>query len=121
MKTEEILNLDCNKEENKNKINKMLWKIKVVKNLTKHGVGLYHTLNCEQLEQVLHGICIRYNFMIQNISPYYEDNKFKFYLVSLKHGSEWIGNVYAVSMWEVLAKSIIKIYSEIMKERKQQQ
>ena len=31
--------------------------------------------------------------------------------------NEWCGTVYGKTMWELLAKSLIKIYSEIKKEK----
>lgn len=84
-----------------------------------------HELKVETLEEIFHGICIRYGYKHQGIQEYYEIEckeydkhvKFIFYHVSLIHIDEtekkWIGNVYGKSLWEVMAKMIIKIYGHI--------
>lgn len=119
MRTEDILNLDCRKTENRETLEKYLLKVKPVKKLyDKEG-----ELTTELLEMAMHGITLHYDFSIaaQGIRPYYEDGKFIYYVVDMLRGKKertWCGCVYGVTMWEVVAKIIIKIYSEIMKERK---
>lgn len=119
MKTEDILNIDCRKEEGKHKVNSFLWKIKPI---TKLNIPKGCIIEVEDLEKVLHGICDRYGYEPQWYQPYRENGKFKFWMTGmLKTGNgtrEWIGNVYGVTLWEITAKCIIKIYGEILKERK---
>lgn len=120
MTIEEILNLDCKKEENKMKVNKLLWKVKPVKRiLEQNNYTVTQYAPIELLEYCLHGICERYNYELQQIWTYKENNKFSFYHVGIIHVIEirdWIGNVYGVTMWEIMAKSIIKIYGHILRE-----
>lgn len=121
MKTEDILNIDCRKEENKNVLNKFLWKVKpVVKILEKNNYTKTEIAPIELLEQCLHGIMQHYSYCMQGIETYSESGKFEFYTVSIlkiRETREWIGNVYGKTLWEVVAKTIIKIYADILKER----
>lgn len=126
MKTDEILNLDCTKQKNKEKINKILWKIKpVARILEKNGYMKTEQAPLELLEQALHGIMLHYGYRTQGINPYYEEgedkeNRFIFYSVSLlkiRETRDWIGNVYGKTMWETVAKIIIKVYADLKKEK----
>lgn len=125
MKTDEILNLDCTKEGNIKQINRFLWKVKPVeKLLEKNNYTKTEQAPLELLEQAMHGIMLRYGYRAQGINSYYEgegkENEFVFYNVSLlkiRDTREWIGNVYGKTMWEVVAKIIIKIYADLMKEK----
>lgn len=119
MKTFEILNLDCGIEKNKTKVNKFLFKVKpIAKEMEKAGkTGI---VPIEILEKVLHGISLKYDYRHQGIMSYYEKNEFVFYTISItkkRKTVDWIGNEYGKTMWELLAKTIIKIYADIMKER----
>lgn len=129
MKTEDILNLDCNEGNNLEQINKFLWKVKpVARILEKNHYTKTEQAPLELLEQVLHGIMLRYGYRTQGINTYYEEgedkeNKFVFYTVSLlkiRDTSEWIGNVYGKTLWETVAKIIIKIYADLKKEKEEQ-
>lgn len=118
MKTDDVLNLDCTNEENKKKLNKFLYNVKPI--AKQMGSDKTKQVSIKVLEQALHGICIKYKYSLQHIMPYYEENKFKFYIASVMNVKEtraWIGNVYGITIWEVLAKTIIKVYSEILKEK----
>ena len=129
MKTEDILNLDCTKGNNLEQINKFLWKVKPVARILEKN---YHTKTeqapLELLEQALHGIMLRYGYRTQGINTYYEEgedkeNKFVFYTVSLlkiRDTWEWIGNVYGKTLWETVAKIIIKVYADLKKEKAEQ-
>lgn len=122
MTTEQILLLDCTKDGNIEKINKFLWKIKpVVKILEKNNYTRTEKAPIELLEQVLHGICGRYPYRLQQIWTYTEDNAFHFYHMGIMYTIDtytWIGDVKGKTLWELVAKAIIKIYSHIMEERK---
>ena len=72
---------------------------------------------------------LRYGYRTQGINTYYEEgedkeNKFVFYTVSLlkirETTREWIGNVYGKTMWETVAKIIIKVYADLKKEKAEQ-
>lgn len=124
MKTEDILNIDCREQEGRDTLNRFLWKIKPV---TKLGVPKGCILSIEDLEKVLHGISIRYGYTIQGIQPYYEDNqRFVFFscgVMKLQENTKrrlgtWIGTVYGITLWEAMAKIIVKIYGDIMERRK---
>lgn len=124
MKTEDILNLDCKKEGNRELINKFLWKVKpCAKILEKNHYTRTEIATIELLEQVLHGLCERYPYKLQQIYTYSEGKKFKFYHMGVIHVTdiyEWIGDVNGVTLWEVVAKAIIKIYADLKKEKTEQ-
>lgn len=126
MKTEDILNLDCTKGNNLEQINKFLWKVKpVARILEKNHYTKTEQAPLELLEQALHGIMLRYGYRTQGINTYYEtgedkESRFVFYSVSMlkiRETSEWIGNVYGKTMWEIVAKIIIKVYADLKKEK----
>lgn len=124
MKTEDILNLDCKKEGNRELINKFLWKVKpCAKILEKNHYTITEIAPIELLEQVLHGLCERYPYKLQQIWTYSEEKKFKFYHMGVIHVTdtyEWFGDVNGVTLWEVVAKAIIKIYADLKKEKTEQ-
>lgn len=116
--------LDCKKEGNRELINKFLWKVKpCAKMLEKNHYTRAEIAPIELLEQVLHGLCERYPYKLQQIWTYSEEKKFKFYHMGVIHVTdtyEWIGDVNGVTLWEVVAKAIIKIYADLKKEKKEQ-
>ena len=130
MKTSELLNLDCRKDKNNiNILTKFLWKVKpVARILEKNNCTKTEQAPLELLEQALHGIMLRYGYRTQGINTYYEEgedkeNKFVFYTVSLlkiRDTREWIGNVYGKTLWETVAKIIIKVYADLKKEKAEQ-
>lgn len=123
MKTEQILNIDCRKEEGKKKINKYLMKIPEVKQrvlCSDKNVSLY------VLDDVFKFFCINFNYGTQGIKPYIENGKFVFYSSCVMKryvnencfGNKWINTVYGLDMWEVFAKMIILIYSDMKRKNK---
>ena len=129
MKTEDILNLDCTDGNNLEQINKFLWKVKpVARILEKNHYTKTEQSPLELLEQALHGIMLRYGYRIQGINTYYETEEgkeieFVFYTASLlkiRDTREWIGNVYGKTLWETVAKTIIKVYADLKKEKEEQ-
>lgn len=122
MKTDDILALDCSKKENKELINKFLWKVKpVARILEKNHYTKAEQAPIELLEQALHGICERYSYKLQHIWTYTDDMKFKFYHMGIIHvvdTYDWKGDVDGKTLWEIVAKAIIKIYAEIKKKEK---
>ena len=125
MKTEEILNLDCTKNENVEKLNKVLWKVKpIAKLLQKNNYTKSDIIPLELLEQAMHGIMLRYNYRTQGIQTYYEEKDgkqtFVFYdvrVLKVRDTRDWIGTVYGKTLWECTAKTIIKVYGDIRKEQ----
>jgi hypothetical protein len=131
MKTEELLNLDCTKEENIKKLNRFLYKIKPLEKVaTKHGYNTEQNkmLGMEVLEEVLHGLCLHYGYMHQGICVYYEhetdesgknkNKRFVFYRTSvITPDRQWAGEVYGKTLWEIMAKIIVKIYVDIKSKK----
>lgn len=111
MKTEQILLLDCRKEGNKEKLNKCLQK--VIKQ-NKEG-----TIPIEVLEKTIHDLCLEHHYRLQQIWIHIdnEDKRFMFYTLGVvrEEGNErkWLGDITAVTLWETIAKAIIKIYADI--------
>lgn len=121
MKVSEVLDIRCDNKENKKAVNSFLWKIKPMKNICiKNNYTETQIVPVELLEKCLHGLLTHYNYRTQGIGTYYEDNKFIYFSVSVirKKDNQWIGYVYGLSLWEVVAKTIIKVYADIMQERK---
>lgn len=117
MKTDDVLNLDCTKDENKKKLNRFLYNIKpIVKQM---GEDKTKQIPLSVLEKTLHNISIKYGYRNQGVNDYYEKQEFKFYTVSIvkKADNSWIGNIYGKTLWETVAKQIIKIYADVLKER----
>ena len=102
-------------------INKLMWKIKPVeRELEREGIEKNQKAPLEILEKCLHGICIHYHYKAQYINPYYEADKFVFYSCSMLNTEDdktpkWIGNIYAKTYWELVAKQLIKLYGDIRK------
>lgn len=122
MTTEQLLLLNCSKKENEQKINKAMWKIKpVAKILEKNGCSKDEKAPIELLEQALHGLCEHYPYRLQQIWTYCEDKQFKFYHLGIMHVTdtyEWLGDINGRTLWEVVAKAIIKIYVHIKELKK---
>ena len=127
IKTDDLLNLDCTKQDNLNCLCKFLNHIKPFKRLQdKNHYGVYDTKFLEQIEKVIHGICIKYGYRTQGIVTHYLENditgklEFAFYQVSvLDKDRQWLGNVNAKTLLEAEAKTLIKIYADIKKKEKE--
>lgn len=109
MKTNEILDLDYRIDENKQIITKVLKKIP--------PLAKYDEIPLEALEKAISSITKKYAIMIQYICPTYEKGNDSIYCVSLKLicPYEWLGNVYGCCLYEAMAKTAIKMYSEVRK------
>lgn len=121
MKTEDILNLDCRKEENRIKLNSFLYKVKPIqRRMEKLGKGRRAEVPMEVLEEVMQGLCLRYGYRIQHIIPSFDTDRFIFYNSSITKRRDtvlWVGNAYGCTMHETIAKIIVKIYADIRKEQ----
>lgn len=116
MKTEDILQLDCRKEENKKIIQKVLRKIKPLSKCSDE-----EEIPFEMLEKVLRIIDKKYGFHIflmfpdmlssndgiiwrAEVSPPQSDK--------VKHNK----NIYGITFYELIAKVVIYEYSEVKKK-----
>ena len=121
MKTEDILNLDCRKEENRMKLNSFLYKVKPIqRRMEKLGKGRGVEVPMEVLEEVMQGLCLRYGYRIQHIIPSFDTDRFIFYNSSITKRRDTVlrvGNAYGCTMHETIAKIIVKIYADIRKEQ----
>ena len=109
MKTEDILNLDYRVEENRELLTKVLRKIP--------PLAEYDEIPLEALEKVIGSISRKYAIMIQYICPTYVKGNEPIYCVSLKiiYPYRWLGNVYGCCLYEVMAKTAIRMYAEVRK------
>ena len=110
MKTEQILNLDFRKEENKEIIQKVLRKIKP---LSKCSVE--EDIPLEKIEKVVKVLSNKYEITPQWVNMSYRSNECNVYSVGVKTTTDhsWLGNVYGMCLYELFAKLAIKMYSEI--------
>ena len=110
MKTEDILNLDYRKEENQEAIQRVLRKIKPLSKFSDD-----ENIPFEKLEKLIGLYQNKYAIKIQYIIPNYEGSII--YSASLLRSDnfKWIGNVYGMCMYELFAKIVIKMYTEIKK------
>lgn len=112
MKTEEILNLDCRKEEHEVFLYKFLKKIPYVKS----EMDLQKT---RVLEEIIYDMCVWEGYRLQSIETIYSTESFR-YVAGIKdiNGNRWVGNTYGITLWELLAKGIIKIYADMREKEK---
>lgn len=120
MKTEDILNIDAEKEEGKKTLNKFLWKIKPVKvKALKQNVSKSVYMPLELIETAIHGLCSHYGYRTQGIGSYFDSDVFQFYTTCvMDEKRQWLGNVYGKTLWEIEAKTLIKIYGLILEQKK---
>lgn len=121
MNAKQILDIDCRIEENKKELNRFLWKIKPTRKLfEKNNYTKTQLIPLELLEQLIHGICKRYGYSQQGVKEYWENEEFIYYNCSVLNSKrEWVGYVYGKTLWELEAKLLVKVYAEIMKEKKE--
>lgn len=125
MKTDEILNLDCTKSCNMTKLNRFLYKIPaVLKHAEKKSEEEFPLIDFKVLEECFNKYHADMGYSQQGIKHYYEDGVFIYYHLSLTKRVEnlvkWKGNVYGKTLWELFAKTLIKIYDDIIKEERGQ-
>lgn len=113
MKTEDILNLDCRKEENKKIIQKVLRKIKP---LSKYSDECEIPL--EVIEKLLAAMCKKYCINIKEITAnVLANDKQIIWKATIINENEFalLNYVYGISIYEVLSKSTIYIYTKVKK------
>lgn len=111
MKTEDILSLDCRKEENKRIIQKALRKLKPFKRYEDDDDDIPQ----EKVEKFMEVLQRKYEVQIQYIMPAVVPNEIMWWTLSIKRtdNHSWLGSVYGHDMYETLCKAIIKMVSEI--------
>lgn len=109
MKIREILDLDCRVEENKQYLLKALKKIP--------PLAKYDEIPLEAIEKAIGTMTRKYTIMIQYICPSYINNNDSIYCVSLKliDPYQWLENVYGCNLYEVMAKTALRMYAEVKK------
>lgn len=120
MKTDDILNIDAEREEGKRTLNKFLWKIKPLKTKAmKQGIPpKAEYLPLELIETAIHGLCSHYGYRTQGIGSYFNSDVFQFYTTCvMDEKRQWVGNVYGKTLWEIEAKTLIKIYGLILEQK----
>lgn len=110
MKTEQILNLDCRKEENKEIIQKVLRKIKP---LSKYSDEI--DVPIETIEKLVRVLVQKYEITPQWMTMSYFEPILGLYSIGVKTTTDhkWLGTVYGMCLYEVFAKLAIKMYSEV--------
>ena len=113
MRTEDVLNLDYRKEENKQIIQRVLRQIKP---LSKYSD------ECEipfaALEKAITVMCKKYCMSIKDYVPdVLSNNEYTIWRAIIIKDSnlQLIGKVYGVSLYEVFAKVAIRLYAEVKK------
>lgn len=107
MKTEDILNLDYRDEKSKEIIQKALKKIKPLSKFEKD-------VPLEMIEKLVGKLTRKYNVQMQYIIPVCMEDGRDIFSGSLKKADksgEWLGNVYGYGLYELMAKTAIKMYA----------
>lgn len=110
MTTEQILNLNYTKEENQEKIQKVLRKIKPLSKYSDEEL-----IPIEAIEKLIKVMCQKYEIAPQWMNMSFNDSNNTLYSIGVKTTTkhEWLGNVYGMCLYEVFSKLAIKIYAEV--------
>lgn len=117
MSTKQVLNLDCRKEENQKIIQKVLRQIKP---LSKYSDE--ENIPFSAIEKAITVMCKKYCMRIGELTPDVLANDkhiiWKAKLINETNSKiidNVIDNVYGISLYEVFAKSAIRLYAEVKK------
>lgn len=122
---EELLHIDCRKEENEEKLQEYLLSMPQVKKAFEKEFRKYEIFEIplDILERYLHQLSIRKGYQVINIQPFYGNNhdEFIFYTSSAKRTKDnmWIGSSYGLDLYETIAKLIVLINKDIKYPRKE--
>lgn len=110
MKTQEILKLDCRKEEDKGVLKKALCNIKP---LMKYAE--YDEVPLEKIEKLIDVLTRKYEIKIGRIDMVAIQDEVTWYQVVVMRTDnlEHVGNCYGLTIYETLAKVAIKMYSDV--------
>jgi len=107
------MNLDCRKEENKEIIQKVLRQIKP---LSKYSDEC--DIPFEAIEKAITVMCKKYMMRLNDLSPDVWSNKdhtiWRAWLIN-DTNLKTIDMVFGITLYEVLAKTAIKLYAEVKK------
>lgn len=113
MTTNQIINLDCREEENKEIIQKVLRQIKPLSRYSDEC-----DIPFEALEKAITVMCKKYCMRIRDFVPDVWANKnhtiWRATLVN-ETNLKTIDMVYGITLYEVFAKSAIRLYAEVKK------
>lgn len=115
MTTSEIINLDFRKKENQEIIQRVLRKIKPLAKCSEEEI-----VPLEMLEKVVHNICLKYKVHVDEISPnIHANDEETIWCVTLKNEIDFeeVSIVFGISIYELFAKMVIKLYSWIRGDR----
>ena len=113
MKTEQIMNLDCRKEENKEIIQKVLRKIKP---LSKYSVD--KCIPISALEKAITVMTKKYNMHIREFVLDIQSNeKSGIWRVVIINDNDLstLEVIYGITLYEAFAKATIRLYAEVKK------
>lgn len=108
MTTEQILALDMRVDGNREKLQKVLSKIK--------PFAKYEKVPLEMIEKLIGKMCRKYNVRVQYMFITRNDDC-DYYTLSVKRDDthEWIGSVYGITLYEVFAKLAVMLYALVKK------
>ena len=113
MKTEDIINLDCRKEENKEIIQKVLRKIKP---LSRYPDGC--DIPFEAIEKAITVMCKKYCLRVKELVPDVWSNKnctiWRAVIIN-DINLETVELIYGITIYEVFSKCAIRLYAEVRK------
>lgn len=113
MTVEEILAIDCRSEENKEKLQKALQKIKPFAQYAEEG----KKVPLEKIEKLIDKMCRKYYLVTQYMMFARIKDNVSWYNLSCKKDDtgEWLGTVYGATLYETFAKVAILLYSAVRK------
>lgn len=110
--TDDLLNLDTRREENKNKIQKVLLSIKPLSKFKE-----LNEVPQFALEKVIHSMCSKYDIWVRCISqdPWshesYDIWRAELIVNDVDRSTSQYKKIYGISIYDVLSKVVIYIYS----------
>lgn len=118
MTIKEIINLDCREEENKELIQRALRKIKPLSNYSED-----EEIPSEKIEKLIWKMSLKYKMRIRSImTDIWSNDKsiiWNVYIVNEEDLSDFHVCIYGITMYEVLAKVALFMYSK-RKERREE-
>lgn len=113
MTTKQIINLDCREKENQKIIQKVLRQIKPLSRYSDE-----HDIPFNAIEKAITIMCKKYCMRIRDFTPdVWANNEHTIWRATLINETnlKTIDMVYGVSLYEVFAKSAIRLYAEVKK------
>lgn len=113
MRTEQILNLDCRKEENQEIIQKVLRQIKPLSKCSEE-----YDIPFEKIEKAIVVMEKKYNMRVRDFVPdVWSNEKNAIWRATLIDDTnlKTIAIIYGLSVYEVFVKSAIAMYAEVRK------